>query len=128
MKAWRTTRSRRSRTAAWSASIRQAENEPLVLQSGMDAVVTSSEAAGRLLGVAARSPAISEVFNDLLIHGEGLDLAERPVRPEEVGRPLRECDQPVIAVLRGGHALPYGQVAALQDGDRVVIVTSPEAA
>jgi voltage-gated potassium channel len=107
------------------ASVRQAENEPLLLQSGVDAVITSSEAAGRLLGVAARSPAISEVFNDLLIHGEGLDMVERPVRPEEIGRTPSECDVPVIAVLRDGHALPYGQVPALQEGDRLVLVTSP---
>jgi voltage-gated potassium channel len=107
------------------ASIRQAENDPLLLQSGVDAVITSSEAAGRLLGVAAQSPAISEVFNDLLIHGEGLDMVERPVRPEEIGRAPSECDQPVIAVLRSGHALPYGQVTELREGDQLVLVTSP---
>ncbi|NUR73189.1 MAG: Ion channel protein [Hamadaea sp.] len=107
------------------ASVRQAENEPLLLQSGVDAVITTSEAAGRLLGVAARSPAISEVFNDLLIHGAGLDLVERPVKPEEIGRTLRDCAEPVIAVLRGGHALPYGQVTTLQTADRLVLVTSP---
>jgi voltage-gated potassium channel len=107
------------------ASIRQAENEPLLLQSGVDAVITSSEAAGRLLGVAAQSPAISEVFNDLLVHGEGLDLIERPVRPDEVGKAPSECDAPVIAVLRDGHALPYGKVPQLRVGDQLVVVTSP---
>ncbi|NUR24818.1 MAG: potassium channel family protein [Catenulispora sp.] len=107
------------------AAIRQAENEPLLLRSGVDAVITSSEAAGRLLGVAARSPALSEVFNDLLIHGEGLDLMERAVAETEIGRSVRDCAEPVIAVLRGGHALPYGQVGSLQEGDRLVLVTSP---
>lgn len=107
------------------ASIRQAENEPLLLQSGVDAVVTSSEAAGRLLGVAAQSPAVSEVFNDLLIHGEGLDLVVRPVQPDEIGKRPRECDQPVIAVLRDGRSVPYGQVADLRSGDQLVLVTSP---
>jgi voltage-gated potassium channel len=107
------------------ASIRQAENEPLLLQSGVDAVITSSEAAGRLLGVAAKSPAISEVFADLLVHGEGLDMIERPVQPDEVGRAPGDCAQPVIAVLRGGHALPYGQVTELREGDQLVLVTSP---
>jgi len=107
------------------ASIREAENEPLLLQSGVDAVITSSEAAGRLLGMAAQSPAISEVFNDLLIHGEGLDLVQRPVRPDEVGKTPGECEAPVIAVLRGNHAFPYGQVQQLREGDRLVLITSP---
>lgn len=114
-----------NKTCTVVASIRQAENEPLLLQSGVDAVVTSSEAAGRLLGVAASSPAISEVFNDLLVHGEGLDLVERPIREDEVGKAPSECEAPVIAVLRDGHALPYGRVPRLQAGDKVVLVTSP---
>ncbi|MBB5872486.1 voltage-gated potassium channel [Allocatelliglobosispora scoriae] len=107
------------------ASIREAENEQLLLNAGVNAVITSAEAAGRLLGVAARSPAISEVFNDLLIHGEGLDLAEREVTAAEVGTLPRDCDQPVIAVLRGGKALPYAQAGKLAAGDRLVLVTSP---
>lgn len=102
------------------ASIREAENEPLLLRSGADAVITSSAAAGRLLGVAARSPLVSEVFSDLLVHGDGLELVERPVRPEEVGKAPRECPEPVLAVLRGGRALPYLEVAVLEAGDSVV--------
>jgi voltage-gated potassium channel len=101
------------------------ENSSVLRRAGVDAVITSSEAAGRLLGVAAQSPAISEVFNDLLVHGEGLDLIERPARPDEVGKAPSECDAPVIAVLRDGHALPYGQVPQLRAGDQLVMVTSP---
>lgn len=112
-------------TCVLVASIREAENEQLLLDAGVNAVITSAEAAGRLLGVAARSPAISEVFNDLLIHGEGLDLAEREVTPAEIGKSPRECQEPVIAVLRGGRALPYGQAGTLAAGDRLVLVTSP---
>ncbi|GHJ49542.1 NAD-binding protein of Kef-type K+ transporter [Catellatospora sp. TT07R-123] len=111
-------------TCLVAASVREAENEPLLLRSGADAVITSSAAAGRLLGVAAQSPLVGEVFADLLVHGDGLELAERPVRPEEVGRAPRDCPEPVVAVLRHGRAIPYPQVSLLTEGDRVVVVGS----
>jgi voltage-gated potassium channel len=104
------------------ASIRESENEPLLLRSGADAVVTSSEAAGRLLGVAARSPMVGEVFTDLLVHGDGLELAERAVRAAEVGRAPAQLADPVIAVLRDGNALTYREVTTLEATDRLVIV------
>ncbi|MEV4417748.1 NAD-binding protein [Catellatospora sp. NPDC049609] len=103
-------------------SIREAENEPLLLRSGADAVITSSAAAGRLLGVAAQSPLVSEVYSDLLVHGDGLELVERPARPDEVGRAPHELGEPVIAVLRDGRALQYREVSALEAGDAVVVV------
>lgn len=104
------------------ASIRESENEPLLLRSGADAVVMSSEAAGRLLGVAANSPAVGEVFTDLLVHGDGLELFERDIRPEEAGSSPADGPDPVIAILRGGHALTYREVDRLRVGDRLVIV------
>lgn len=104
------------------ASIREAENEPLLLRSGADAAVLSSEAAGRLLGLAARSPAVGEVFTDLLVQGHGLELIERAVRGSEIGHTPDESEEPVIAVLRDGHALTYREVGVLARGDRVVIV------
>ncbi|GAA2370463.1 NAD-binding protein of Kef-type K+ transporter [Catellatospora methionotrophica] len=105
-----------------AVAIREAENEPLLLRSGADAVITSSAAAGRLLGVAAKSPQLSEVFSDLLVHGDGLELVERPVQPEEVGRTPREYPEPVVAVLRDGKALPWQEVTTLQSGDCLVVV------
>lgn len=104
------------------ASIRESENEALLLRSGANAIVTSSEAAGRLLGVAANSPAVGEVFTDLLVHGDGLELIERPVATDEVGLSPAQVTDPVIAVLRGEHALTYQEVATLHATDRLVVV------
>ncbi|GAA4955470.1 hypothetical protein [Actinoplanes utahensis] len=61
---------------------RAAENVPLLRRSGATSVITSSEAAGRLLGLAARSPAASDVVGDLLVQGNGLRLVDRPGRPD----------------------------------------------
>lgn len=106
------------------ASVRESENEPLLLRSGANAVIMSSEAAGRLLGVAAHSPVVGEVFTDLLVHGDGLELVERDIRPDEVGRRPNDLDDPVIAVIRGGHALTYKEVSVLASVDRLVVVGS----
>ena len=53
-------------------AVREAENAPLLRRSGADQVVVSSEAAGRLLGVAATSPDTGAVIVDLLEPGTGL--------------------------------------------------------
>ncbi len=110
-------------TAVITASIRESENEPLLLQSGANAVITSSEAAGRLLGLAALSPLVSHVFEDLLVHGAGLEIIEREVHSAEVGQAPAGGDQ-IIAVVRGGVAMPFDAAAALTATDRVVVVRS----
>ncbi|GAA3215386.1 potassium channel family protein [Actinocorallia longicatena] len=113
-------------SASIQASVREAENVPLLRQSGADHVVTSSEAAGRLLGVAAHQPNVSEVIEDLLIQGTNLDLEERDVRPHEIGRSIREADEPAVSLVRDGGLLPYDAAACaeLRAGDRLIVVVS----
>ncbi|MCI0688906.1 MAG: potassium channel family protein [Sporichthyaceae bacterium] len=106
------------------AAVRESENVPLVRQSGADAVITSSEAAGRLLGVATASPAVSDVFDDLLNQGKGLDLIERKVTADEVGRPLHADRDIVLAVVRGSVIMRFDTVDQLATDDRVVVVRS----
>ena len=85
------------------AAVREAENDPLVRQSGADVVIISAEAAGRMLGVATQSPAVSGLIEDLLAYGKGLDVYERAIQPEEVGKPLVQGDELVVAaVVRDG--------------------------
>jgi voltage-gated potassium channel len=112
-------------TATITASVREAENVDLVEQSGADAVIVSSSAAGRLLGMATESPTTVHVLEDLLSSGSGLDLVERDAAPDEVGRPLAELDIPVLAVVRGGQVLHYGEPAfgSVEAGDRLVYVS-----
>ena len=62
------------------AAVREAENADLLTQSGADSVITSSDAAGRLLGLATNSPNMVSVVEDLIAFGHGLDLVERDSR------------------------------------------------
>lgn len=106
------------------AAVREEENAPLLRQSGADAVITSASAAGRLLGLSALSPSAGTVLEDLIQHGSGLDLIERPVIKSEVGKGVRETDDLVVNVVRGHRMLSYDDPAAspLQMTDRVVVV------
>ncbi|MFI6789017.1 potassium channel family protein [Nonomuraea sp. NPDC050383] len=111
-------------TATIVAAVREAENDPLVRQSGADVVITSSDAAGRMLGVATQSPAVSSLIEDFLVYGKGLDLYERDVRAGETGRPTQAAGEIVVAVVRGREIMTYAdpRAATLQAGDRLVVI------
>jgi voltage-gated potassium channel len=106
------------------AAVRERENEPLLRQSGADHVVVSSDAAGRLLGMATIRPSAGRLIADLLDQGGGLDLTERDVAPAELGRPARDAAGTVVAVLRDGALLAAADPGAprLQAGDRLILV------
>jgi voltage-gated potassium channel len=115
-------------TAEIVASVREAENQGLIRQSGANAVILSSDAVGRLLGLATISPALGNVLEDLISTGEGLEVAERDVRPREVGQVPRKLDDLVIAVVRDDQVLPYHSPAVghLLRDDRIVVVRPAE--
>jgi voltage-gated potassium channel len=106
------------------AAVRESENAGLLRDGGADGVVVSSEAAGRLLGVAASSPSTGAIFEDLLVPGQGLELIDREVEREEVGLPPRQCRDLVVAVIRDGETQMFsqGMDLRLRKSDRVVVV------
>lgn len=109
------------------AAVREAENADLLVQSGATSVITSSDAAGRLLGLATDSPSTVAVVEDLIAYGRGLDLLEREVGRQEVGAGPGSVGAPVLAVVRAGRTHPYDdpEVARLAAGDRIIYVSSP---
>jgi voltage-gated potassium channel len=113
-----------NRTATLVASVRRAENVPLLRSSGADTVIVSAEAAGRLLGVSAVSPATGVVVQDLISPGAGLDLVERPAAPDEDGSPLSAIGELVVAVVRDGQLHLYNDpdVECVRTGDRLITV------
>lgn len=112
-------------TAHLVVAVRQQDNVELALQSGASDVVTSSESVGRLVGLSSLNPNLSLVVEDLLSHGDGLDVCQRPVAADEVG--VGPCDittEPVLAVLRDGVLRRYSdpEVEKLQVGDDLIVV------
>jgi voltage-gated potassium channel len=113
---------------AWIAgSVREEENVHLLYQSGANSVITSSGAAGRLLGLSPDTPGLVEVLEDLLSVGAGLDVAERTVESAGVGRAATEgASGPVVAVIRDGDLIPFDDPRAgtLELADRVIELRS----
>jgi voltage-gated potassium channel len=108
------------------AAVRERENQALLRQSGADHVVMSSDAAGQMLAISALRPAAGRVVADLLDHGSGLDLVERPAAEAEIGAAARDADGTVIAVIREGRILApdHPAVARLASGDRLILISS----
>ncbi|TDD72450.1 Ion channel protein [Jiangella aurantiaca] len=117
-----------NQTANIVVSVREADNLALVRQGGADEVVTSSDAVGRILGLATVSPALGHVLEDLTTSGVGLEVAERLVSPREEGKQPRQITDLVVAVVRDGDELPFHSPAIghLVRGDRIVVIRASE--
>ena len=76
-----------------------------------------------MLGLATLDPAAVQVLEDLLSAGEGLDIIERPVPEDAVGRPPDAGPgRLVMAVVREGDVLRFDDERAqtTRTGDRLV--------
>ncbi|MFP5282068.1 MAG: potassium channel family protein, partial [Actinomycetes bacterium] len=110
-------------------AVREDDNASLLRQSGANAVITSSEAVGRLLGLSAVSPNLGIVIEDLLSTKEGLEVGERQVTAAEVGHsPAEVQGERVVAVVRNKTLRRFYDptVATLETGDQVVVVRPAE--
>ena len=114
-----------NRNAHLVAAVRDSQNLPLVRQSGADAVVTSSDAVGRLMGLSSISPHLGTVIEDLLTTGDGLEVAQRMVSREEEGKSASEVPgERVLAVVRNKTLRRFFEGAAevLHTGDEIIVV------
>jgi voltage-gated potassium channel len=113
-------------SATIAAAVREDENRDLLLESGADHVVMSSDAAGQMLAISTIRPAAAKVIADLLGHSRSLDLFERPAQETEVGNSARAAAGAVIAVLRDGEVLASDdpRVARLERGDQLIVVSA----
>ncbi len=115
------------------AAAREEENIKLIYTSGANLVVSPSVTGGRLMAAAVRQRAVPRFLEDLLSFGQGVDAAERVVRPEEAGRTVRDLPDLVgalvLGVARGERRYLYNQCAdlALVAGDVVVYLVADPA-
>lgn len=109
------------------AAVRESQHAPILRQSGANAVITTAEAAGRLMGISLISPTAGEMMEDLLDPGQGLEFRERPVTPDEVGCQvglLANKGEMVLAIRRGATIMRFDEIGddLLQAGDQVVVI------
>lgn len=107
-------------------AVRESENAALLRQGGADTVIVSSEAAGQLLGVSTISPHVVSTLNDMMLYGGGMDLVERPATKPEAGTSPRDCEDLVVAIVRGSRVLRFddGEAAKIKLTDRLIVVKS----
>ncbi len=107
-----------------SVVVRAADNELLARQAGADNVINPVRFTGLLLAGSARGAHISEYMSDLASVTGRVQLVEREVLPEEIGRPLSDLATGGrgLRIYRNGGACGFWEheADALQAGDIVV--------
>ncbi len=108
-----------------TVSVREGENVALVRQSGADSVITSADAVGRLVGMSSVNPHLGDLVEDLLTSGQGMEIAQRLVTVDEVGKgPGDITSERVLGVVRNQSLRRFydSTVATLEVGDELLVV------
>jgi voltage-gated potassium channel len=110
-----------------SVIVRNEDNELPARAAGATTVVNPVSFAGLLLASSCKGPHLSEYLMDLAsFHGQ-VELSERPVRPDEIGKPLAAIQTGLgVRLYRDevayGHKTP--EAAALKAGDLIVEIVT----
>ena len=108
-----------------SVAIDEYDNDEPARRAGADVVVNAIDIAGLLLATSHTGQNIADYLSDLA-SGEGTaQLVEREVRPDEIGRSLRDISEGVaLRIIRNGR--PYGfwrrESRELKAGDMIMEV------
>jgi voltage-gated potassium channel len=107
-----------------SVVIRAADNELLAHQAGAENVINPVRFTGLLLAGSAQGAHVADYLADLASVSGKVQLVERPVLPDEIGKSLDELASGGrgLRLYRGGHARGFWEAEAksLQAGDVVV--------
>ena len=107
-----------------SVVIRAADNELLAHQAGADNVINPVRFTGLLLAGSAQGAHVADYLADLASVGGKVQLIERPVLPQEIGKSLEQLATggKGLRLYRDGHPRGFWEpeAKALQAGDVVV--------
>ncbi|ANU08720.1 potassium channel family protein [Paraurantiacibacter namhicola] len=114
-----------------SVVVRAADNEILARQAGANNVINPVRFTGLLLAGSAQGAHIADYLGDLASITGRVQLVERPVLPEEIGKPLSELvtGGRGLRIYRNGGACGFweNEAGALQAGDIVVEIRPTDA-
>jgi voltage-gated potassium channel len=107
-----------------SVVVRAVDNELLARQAGADNVINPVRFTGLLLAGSAQGAHVADYMADLASVDGRVQLVERPVRPEEIGKSLSELSSggKGLRIYRNGGACGFWEHEAseLQEGDVIV--------
>ncbi len=113
------------------ASVREEENIKLLRAAGADVVVSPSITGGRLMSAAISSPSATNFMQDMLSFGEGIDVVEHTVTPEQEGRLIEELQGKsgyfILGVARGKERWAFSGLESLrlQKDDVIIYLIAP---
>ncbi len=115
-----------------SVAINEQDNEAPARRAGADTVVNPLNFAGLLLATSHGGQHIADYLVDLASIGGKVQLIERPVRADEIGKSLKELGDGVgLRLIRGGIAYGFWrpQAASLEPDDMIMEIrpTNPNA-
>ena len=114
-----------------SVVVRADDNELLARQAGANNVINPVRFTGLLLAGSASGAHIAEYLADLASVSGRVQLVERPIAPEEIGRPISTLATGGrgLRIYRNGEAFGFWEDACqrLQAGDIVVEIVPTEA-
>jgi len=105
--------------------VNEIENKKLLRQSGADHIITPSITGGRLMVLAIKNKLSAKLLDDLLTSRYGVDVNEREVTMEEIGKkPKYIPGIVVIEVTRGDTIYPAPELdnITLEKGDWLVFI------
>jgi voltage-gated potassium channel len=114
-------------TVPISTVVRATDNELLARQAGANTVINPASFAGLLLAGACQGTHIADYIADLAAIGGRVQLTERKVTPEEVGKPLAALTTGLgVRIYRGGRAIGFWEpeTQALMSGDTLIEIIS----
>ena len=112
-----------------SVVVRAEDNEDLARQAGATTVINPASFAGLLLAGSTRGPHVADYITDLAATSGRVQLLEREVTAEEVGKPLSAIRTGLgVRIFR--HGKVYGfwepEAAALRAGDTILEIEPRE--
>ena len=112
-----------SKTIPVSVTIRAMDNEDLARQAGATTVINPVSLTGLLLAGSTHGSHLADCLVDLASNSGRMMLRERPVEPEEIGRPLGSISPGRgLRLYRNGESHGFRDAAAarLEPGDLIV--------
>jgi voltage-gated potassium channel len=115
-------------TVPISVVVRAGDNELLARQAGADNVINPVRFTGLLLAGSAQGSHVAEYMVDLASVGGKVQLVERAVLSEEVGKTIDNLATGGrgMRIYRGEEAIGYWEAGPLQEGDVVVEIRPTE--
>lgn len=109
-----------------SIAVNEEDNEAPARRAGADVVVNPLDFAGLLLATTHAGQHIADYLADLASMQGKVRLIERDVRPDEIGKPLKEACGLGVRIIRDGRAYGFWrpQVEKLQAGDVIMEIAA----